>query len=240
MNRIWAARPAIAMRTPAPSMALPATSGPGYRNNSTPPRTRTGSAAPARVARGVRSKRRRPHARICDRRFQRFAQSQRLLCRSARRYRHDQAVPDHPSGGTIFAKEGKIQFGVLGPFNGEPASAGNGSMVALQLDDPAAVDGFHAKVLSLGGRCDGAPRAIAAASSTPLSMCATSMAASSAPDDDAVRRLTHDRRIADAAHRGQRRLAGGASLPIFILKCPGGVPAPAPYSFTDVPDADLA
>jgi len=64
---------------------------------------------------------------------------------------------DHPSGGTVFAKDGKIQFGVLGPFNGEPATVGNGSMVAMQLDNPAAVDAFHAKVLALGGSCEGAP-----------------------------------------------------------------------------------
>ena len=64
---------------------------------------------------------------------------------------------DHPSGGTIFAKDGKIQFGVLGTYNGEPATAGNGSMVAMELPSAAAVDSFHAKALALGGSCEGAP-----------------------------------------------------------------------------------
>ena len=43
------------------------------------------------------------------------------------------------------------------PFNGEPASAGNGSMVALGAADKAQVDAIHAKAMELGGSCVIAP-----------------------------------------------------------------------------------
>lgn len=43
------------------------------------------------------------------------------------------------------------------PFNGEPAAAGNGNMVALAATDKAQVDAIHAKALELGGRCEGKP-----------------------------------------------------------------------------------
>lgn len=64
---------------------------------------------------------------------------------------------DHPSGGVLFAKDGKVVLGVLKPFNGLPATAGNGTMLALQLPSREAVDAFHAKVLALGGSDEGAP-----------------------------------------------------------------------------------
>lgn len=43
------------------------------------------------------------------------------------------------------------------PFNGEPATAGNGSMVALAAADKAQVDAVHAKALELGASCEGQP-----------------------------------------------------------------------------------
>ncbi len=51
----------------------------------------------------------------------------------------------------------KPSFAVLRPYNGLPASAGNGSMVALTFGDREAVDRLHAKALALGGRDEGAP-----------------------------------------------------------------------------------
>lgn len=42
-------------------------------------------------------------------------------------------------------------------FNGEPAFAGNGNMIALVIDSRAKVDALHAKALELGGTCDGPP-----------------------------------------------------------------------------------
>ena len=43
------------------------------------------------------------------------------------------------------------------PFDGRPADAGNGQMIALLASDRATVDRCHALALSLGGRDEGAP-----------------------------------------------------------------------------------
>ena len=43
------------------------------------------------------------------------------------------------------------------PFDGEPASIGNGVMIAIALDAPEKVDAFYAKVMELGGSDEGAP-----------------------------------------------------------------------------------
>jgi catechol 2,3-dioxygenase-like lactoylglutathione lyase family enzyme len=64
---------------------------------------------------------------------------------------------DHPSGGRIYALPGKSMFGVLGPLDGNPATAGNGSMLGFAVESAEAVASFHAKVLELGGADEGAP-----------------------------------------------------------------------------------
>ena len=64
---------------------------------------------------------------------------------------------DHPRGGALFGKDGKPVLGVLKPFNEQPATAGNGCMVALEMPSREAVDAFHAKALELGGSDEGAP-----------------------------------------------------------------------------------
>lgn len=46
-------------------------------------------------------------------------------------------------------------FGVCKPHNGEPATAGNGTMIALHQSDRAKVDALHAKAIALGGTCEG-------------------------------------------------------------------------------------
>ena len=43
------------------------------------------------------------------------------------------------------------------PFDGEPATIGNGVMIAIALDAPDKVDAFHAQVIALGGSDEGAP-----------------------------------------------------------------------------------
>ncbi|VAV93462.1 Lactoylglutathione lyase and related lyases [hydrothermal vent metagenome] len=43
------------------------------------------------------------------------------------------------------------------PFNGEPATAGNGNMIGFLMQERAQVDSFHAKGLELGGSDEGAP-----------------------------------------------------------------------------------
>lgn len=46
---------------------------------------------------------------------------------------------------------------ITSPFNGNPASIGNGVMVALKMTDRDAVDALHAKCLDLGGPDEGSP-----------------------------------------------------------------------------------
>lgn len=53
--------------------------------------------------------------------------------------------------------EGTGKLAINTPFNGEPATAGNGTMVALSASGQAQVDAVHAKALELGGSCEGAP-----------------------------------------------------------------------------------
>jgi catechol 2,3-dioxygenase-like lactoylglutathione lyase family enzyme len=48
-------------------------------------------------------------------------------------------------------------FSVLKPFDGQAATAGNGSMVALAASSPEQVQALHAKALALGGTDEGAP-----------------------------------------------------------------------------------
>jgi predicted lactoylglutathione lyase len=46
---------------------------------------------------------------------------------------------------------------VIKPFDGKPATAGNGTMVALIASSKAQVDAVYKKALSLGGKDEGAP-----------------------------------------------------------------------------------
>lgn len=54
-----------------------------------------------------------------------------------------------PNGGPM--------LGVCTPYNGQPAQAGNGNMVAIAAGSTAMVDKLHAKALALGGSDEGAP-----------------------------------------------------------------------------------
>lgn len=47
--------------------------------------------------------------------------------------------------------------GVIKPFNGQPATVGNGTMIALAATSKEQVDRVHAKALALGGQDEGAP-----------------------------------------------------------------------------------
>ena len=50
----------------------------------------------------------------------------------------------------------KPMLGVIRPFDGKPASVGNGVMVALVVDSPEKVQAVHARALELGGKDEGA------------------------------------------------------------------------------------
>lgn len=64
---------------------------------------------------------------------------------------------EHPSGGRVYGRDGGFSFAVLGPYDGNAATVGNGSMVAFNCESRPEVDAFHAKALALGGTCEGAP-----------------------------------------------------------------------------------
>jgi catechol 2,3-dioxygenase-like lactoylglutathione lyase family enzyme len=51
----------------------------------------------------------------------------------------------------------ELGFWIGTPFNQQPATVGNGSMVAFRARSWAEVDQFHAAALASGGICDGAP-----------------------------------------------------------------------------------
>jgi catechol 2,3-dioxygenase-like lactoylglutathione lyase family enzyme len=48
-------------------------------------------------------------------------------------------------------------FSVMKPFDGQQASVGNGTMVALAAKNPEQVQALHAKALALGGTDEGSP-----------------------------------------------------------------------------------
>jgi predicted lactoylglutathione lyase len=43
------------------------------------------------------------------------------------------------------------------PFDGGPATPGNGNMIALPMDSREQVDAFYHKAIELGGSCEGRP-----------------------------------------------------------------------------------
>jgi len=49
----------------------------------------------------------------------------------------------------------KPSLGILRPYDGKPATVGNGAMVALVVDSKEKVDRVHRKALELGGKDEG-------------------------------------------------------------------------------------
>ncbi len=52
---------------------------------------------------------------------------------------------------------GKPGLAVCKPYDGNPATAGNGNMASIVVDSRAKVDALYAKALELGGSCEGPP-----------------------------------------------------------------------------------
>lgn len=52
---------------------------------------------------------------------------------------------------------GTPMFIVTKPFDQQPATVGNGSMVAFDVESAQRVDALHARALALGGTSEGAP-----------------------------------------------------------------------------------
>jgi catechol 2,3-dioxygenase-like lactoylglutathione lyase family enzyme len=54
-------------------------------------------------------------------------------------------------------KPGQPMFSVFQPFDAQPATVGNGTMVALSVASQALVHALHAQALASGGADEGAP-----------------------------------------------------------------------------------
>lgn len=67
------------------------------------------------------------------------------------------AFYEHPSGGRLYGNAGQGMFGVLGPYNGETATAGNGFTGGFRFDTGEEVAAFHAKAIELGATNEGDP-----------------------------------------------------------------------------------
>jgi catechol 2,3-dioxygenase-like lactoylglutathione lyase family enzyme len=72
-----------------------------------------------------------------------------------------ESADDQPSqlGWGSYVDEGRYELALwlCKPFNGQAATVGNGTMVALSATSWAQVDAFHAQALSHGGSNEGAP-----------------------------------------------------------------------------------
>lgn len=53
--------------------------------------------------------------------------------------------------------ENEPSIAVSKPFNKQPATVGNGTMVALHLDSPEQVTALYNKAIELGASCEGKP-----------------------------------------------------------------------------------
>ncbi|MBB4866649.1 catechol 2,3-dioxygenase-like lactoylglutathione lyase family enzyme [Pseudomonas nitritireducens] len=67
----------------------------------------------------------------------------------ARRQQPERAIFAHPDSDVVFC--------VYSPLDGQPASVGNGSLVAFEARTRHQVDSFHARALQHGGADEGAP-----------------------------------------------------------------------------------
>lgn len=63
-------------------------------------------------------------------------------------------APHMIAWGTSFAQP---MVAVIEPYDGQPATVGNGVMVALLVTEPVQVDKLHVKALELGAKDEGAP-----------------------------------------------------------------------------------
>jgi len=69
--------------------------------------------------------------------------------------RNPESVPEFVGWGPSY--DGGVSFWICPPFDGQPPSAGNGTMVALRAKSEAEVQAFHAAALAHGGTDEGAP-----------------------------------------------------------------------------------
>ncbi len=74
---------------------------------------------------------------------------------------------EHGSGGRVYGTLAGVPIlSIVRPYDGAPATAGNGSMASLLCDSQEQVAAIHAKALELGGRDEGTPGPRSAGGST--------------------------------------------------------------------------
>ena len=59
--------------------------------------------------------------------------------------------------GVIYGGGEGAAFGITAPYDGQPAGAGNGTMIALRAKDAATIQAVYDKALELGATCEGPP-----------------------------------------------------------------------------------
>ena len=64
---------------------------------------------------------------------------------------------EYPGRAIYFGTETDIQLVVITPADGLPATAGNGTMVALNVDSQEQVQRLHARAIDLGASDEGGP-----------------------------------------------------------------------------------
>jgi catechol 2,3-dioxygenase-like lactoylglutathione lyase family enzyme len=65
---------------------------------------------------------------------------------------------EFPTGATAWgASWDKPMFGMGPPHDGQPATSGNGTMIALVVDTRDKVDTLYGKAIELGAKCEGGP-----------------------------------------------------------------------------------
>ena len=64
---------------------------------------------------------------------------------------------EYPGRAVYFGTEDDIQLVVITPADSQPATAGNGTMVALNVDSQEQVQRLHARAIDLGASDEGGP-----------------------------------------------------------------------------------
>jgi catechol 2,3-dioxygenase-like lactoylglutathione lyase family enzyme len=65
---------------------------------------------------------------------------------------------EFPTGAVAYGTSfDKPMFAIGAPYDGAPASVGNGAMMAIVVDERAKVDALHAAAMAAGGKDEGAP-----------------------------------------------------------------------------------
>lgn len=65
---------------------------------------------------------------------------------------------EFPTGGCAWgANWGQPMFGVGAPYDGQTATFGNGTMIALVMDERGKVDAIYDKAMARGAKCEGGP-----------------------------------------------------------------------------------